>query len=426
MQQEYIFVKKSDPLSGTVSLAGAKNSVLPIMAALLLTSGISTLKNVPCLSDVENMIVLLQELGAEVTFNRDEGVLIVDTRKVAAWQVSQDLMKKMRASILVLGPLLARFGAADIAMPGGCVIGTRPIDYHLKNFKKMGVNLTHTFDVLSLKAKKLTSQRFILDYPSVGATENILMAAVLTPGTSYIVNAALEPEVMDLITVLKKMGAKISIEVFATLKIEGVEKLSAMNHSVMYDRLEAGALLLATAISGGDITLPDASYDLMELFLMKLEEMGHEVTKEANGGVRLKATKNPVAVSFKTGPYPGFPTDLQALMMVAQSIAKGRSEAVETVFENRFLHVPYLKKMGASMDAHGQKAAIEGVDTLYGNDVVATDIRASCALVLAGLVAKGDTKIFGVHHWRRGYESLDKKLRLLGAHIELKTADELS
>lgn len=420
MQQDYILVKRSGPLEGEVRLTGAKNAVLPIMASLLLTAGKSTLQNVPCLTDVDHMVLLLQELGAQVAFDRSQGKLTVDTSSVVGWKVSQELMKKMRASVLVLGPLLARFGQADIAMPGGCVIGTRPIDYHLKNFKKMGAELSHTFDVLSVKAAKLHARRFILDYPSVGATENILMAAVLTEGRSEIVNAALEPEVYDLIEVLQKMGARVEVTHPATIVIHGVEQLNPVEHVVMYDRLEAGALLLATAITGGKISLPDASASSMELFLMKLEEMGHDISIGAHGGVMLQATKKPQAVSFKTGPYPGFPTDLQALMMVAQAIARGHSEVVETVFENRFLHVPYLKRMGAEMEAYGQKATISGVNMLYGNDVVATDIRASCALVLAGLVAKGTTRVTGVQHWLRGYESLEQKLQQLGAHIEIK------
>jgi len=418
MQSEYILVKKSVPLTGEVFLSGAKNSALPIMASLLLTSGVSILKNVPHLTDVEYMVSLLQELGAHVDCDYASGTLVVDTKNVSNWKVSERLMKKIRASIVVLGPLLGRFGSADLAMPGGDEIGARPIDYHLKNFRKMGAKITQSLDLISLKAEKLIAQRFILDYPSVGATQNILMAAVLVSGTSYIVNAALEPEIIDLITVLKKMGANISIESPATLKIIGVDSLIPVEYSVMYDRLEAGALLIAAAITGGDVSLPNACAQDMELFLMKLEEMGHKIVTGESLGVRLIACKNPVTFSFKTAPYPGIATDLQPLMMIAQAVAQGKSEAIETVFENRFLHVPYLKLMGAKMDASGQKATITGVKQLKGTEVIATDIRASCALVLAGLVAQGSTRVFGVSHWRRGYESLDDKLRSLGAEIE--------
>jgi len=419
MQQEYILVKKSTPLTGEVLLSGAKNAVLPIMASLLLTSGVSILKNVPRLTDVEFMVTLLQELGAKVVCNYDQNILIVDTTDVHKWQVSENLMKKMRASIVVLGPLLARFKSANLAMPGGNEIGLRPIDYHLKNFQKMGAIITQKDNLISLKADQLIAQRFVLDYPSVGATQNILMATVLISGVSHIVNAALEPEIIDLIAVLTKMGAQIEIESPATLKIIGVEKLVPIEYTVMNDRLEAGALLIAAAITGGDITIPNASCDNMELFLMKLKEMGHEIIYLQNGGVRLKATMTPKAVSFKTAPYPGIATDLQPLFMIAQIVSQGNSEIVETVFENRFLHVPYLRKMGAYIEASGHKAILTGVNELQGQDVEATDIRASCALVLAGLVAQGTTRVFGVPHWRRGYESLDNKLRALGAQLEI-------
>jgi UDP-N-acetylglucosamine 1-carboxyvinyltransferase len=419
MNNEFILVKKSLPLRGEVLVSGAKNAALPIMASLILTSGISVLKNVPHLTDIESMVCLLEQLGALVQADYASGTLIIDTRNINSWQVSENIMQKTRASIVVLGPLLGRFQQADLAFPGGDAIGARPIDYHLKNFKKMGANIVQVNNLISLKAEKLVAQRFILDYPSVGATQNILMAAVLVLGTSYIVNAAIEPEVMDLVGILQAMGAKISLEYPATLKIIGVEKLEAVTYEIMADRLEAGALLIAGAITGGDISLPNACAKDMELFLMKLEEMGHEIIAGSCTGIRLIATQKPITVSFKTAPYPGIATDLQPLMMVAQAMASGTSEAIETVFENRFLHVPYLKKMGALMEVSGShKTTVIGVKKLQGADVVATDIRASCALVLAGLVADGTTKVYGVSHWRRGYESLDNKLRTLGADIE--------
>jgi len=421
MHNEYILVKKSKPLVGQVLVSGAKNAALPILASLVLTSGISVLKNVPHLTDIESMVELLESLGAVVFADYDLGVLTVDTRTINRYHISEDIMKKTRASIVILGPLLARFKAANIAFPGGDAIGARPIDYHLKNFKKMGASIEQINNSLFFKAEQLSPQRFILDYPSVGATQNILMVAVLTLGHSYIINAAMEPEVMDLIKILKQMGALISIEHPATITVIGVEKLFPVTYEVMTDRLEAGALLIAAAITGGDIFLPNACAQDMELFLMKLEEMGHEIiVHHSDGGVRLKACSNPKSFSFKTAPYPGIATDLQPLMMIAQVTAHGKSEAVETVFENRFLHVPYLQLMGARIELFGNhKAAIHGVQNLQGSTVIATDIRASCALVLAGLVAQGTTQIFGVSHWWRGYESLDKKLRLLGAEIEI-------
>lgn len=419
MINEYILVKKSVPLTGEVLVSGAKNAALPIMASLVLTSGVSVLKNVPHLTDIESMVGLLEQLGAVVDADYASGTLTVDTTNINSWQVSEETMQKTRASIVILGPLMARFNQADLAFPGGDAIGARPIDYHLKNFKKMGAVITQASNLISLKAEKLTAQRFVLDYPSVGATQNILMAAVLIPGISYIVNAAIEPEVMDLIGILQKMGAQISLEYPATLKIVGVEKLNPVEYEIMTDRLEVGALLIAAAITGGDISLPNACAQDMELFLMKMEEMGHQIIIGKEKGVRLIASKNPLAVSFKTAPYPGIATDLQPLIMIAQAMSKGKCEAIETVFENRFLHVPYLKLMGAQMEVLGShKAAVTGVSKLQGAVVVATDIRASCALVLAGLIAEGSTMVYGVSHWRRGYESLDQKLRSLGADIE--------
>jgi UDP-N-acetylglucosamine 1-carboxyvinyltransferase len=419
MENEFILVKKSVPLTGQVLVSGAKNAALPIMASLVLTSGVSVLKNVPHLTDIESMVGLLEELGAVVDADYASGTLRVDTRNLHSWHLPEAMMKKTRASIVILGPLLARFNQADVALPGGDAIGARPIDYHLKNFKKMGANVTQDGNLISLKAEKLIAQRFVLDYPSVGATQNILMAAVLVPGISHIVNAAIEPEIMDLINILQKMGAQISLEYPAAIKVVGVQELDPVEYSIMTDRLEAGALLIAAAITGGDVTLPNACAQDMELFLMKLEEMGHEVIVNSQGGIRLKASKNPQNVSFKTAPYPGIATDLQPLIMIAQAVSHGTSEMIETVFENRFLHVPYLQLMGARMEVLGShKATVTGVKKLQGATVIATDIRASCALVLAGLVADGTTRVFGVSHWWRGYESMDQKLRDLGAEIE--------
>lgn len=421
MQQEYIVVKKSQPLSGKVSLIGAKNAILPIMASLLLTRGRSIISNVPAITDVRHMIIALESVGALVHFDDVRGILTVDTTTVTKWSVDKESMKQLRASILLVGPLLARFLKADVSLPGGCTIGARPIDYHLKNFKKMGVTITEEGDTLLLSADALRPQKFVLDYPSVGATENIIMASVFMKGVATIVNAAIEPEVLDLIDVLQKMGAHITVHAPATITITGVDELHAVEHAIINDRLEAGALLLAAAVTKGTIEITSPCASMLEVFLMKLEEMGHSVQVTPTDGIQFVATQNPQAVSFKTGPYPSFPTDLQALMMVAQALAVGQSEAVETVFENRFLHVPYLKKMGANMEALGQKATILGVQEFVGGDVVATDIRASCALVLAGLAAHGQTKISGTHHWHRGYESLDQKLRDLGAQLEIIT-----
>lgn len=421
---EYIVVERSLGLSGQAELIGAKNAVLVIMASLILTSGKSKLKNVPCSRDVLHMIALLESLGAHLFFDKQNSELTVDTSTITGYKVSPDIMKKMRASVLVMGPLLARFGCVDLALPGGCVIGTRPINYHLINFEKMGVEIEISGEFIAARARQLTAQKLILEYPSVGATENLLMAAVLTPGTTKIINAALEPEVLDLIAVLKKMGANITITPPAGIEVVGVSSLNPIEHEVLFDRLEAGALLLAAAITGGEINLPQAPAYALDMFLMKLSQMGHIVTVGDNEvGITLKATPTPRAVSFKTGPYPGFPTDLQAPMMAAQCLASGTSVIEETVFENRLLHVRELQKMGAQINVEHRTATITGVEELYGVPVIATDIRASCALVLAGFVAKGVTVMSGVHHWRRGYEALESKLAHLGAHISLQESE---
>lgn len=420
MEHLFLQIEQSLNLEGEVALVGAKNAVLVIMASMLLTSGKSCLKNVPASSDVLQMITLLEQLGAVVFFDQETHTLEIDTTPVNKWCVSSDIMKKMRASILVMGPLLARFGRADIALPGGCAIGARPVDYHLKNFVKMGVAIEERGEFLHAQTDAMIPKKLVLEYPSVGATENLVMAATLTRGTTQIINAALEPEVLDLISVLQKMGAKITILPPAMIEIEGVEDLHPVEHTIIPDRLEAGALLLAAAITGGTISIPNAPVTSLDLFLFKLEEMGHFIKTDASGmGVTLQAIKNPRAVSFKTGPFPGFPTDLQAPMMAVQCLAEGTSVIEETVFENRFLHVRELQKMGALISVEHNKAVVKGVDALYGATVIATDIRGSCAMVLAALAAKGTTTMSALHHWRRGYESLDKKLALLGARISV-------
>jgi len=417
----YIIVEKSGPLVGHVSLSGAKNAVLVIMASLLLTRGKSILRNVPAIADVFDMIEIMQSLGAQIQFDQENNIVEIDTTHVQNNSLNQEAVRKFRASLLIFGPLLTQFKSVKIAMPGGDAIGVRPIDYHIKNFKKLGAQIEQDQEYLYGNAQQLQAQRLVLDYPSVGATENLMMALVLVEGESWIINAALEPEVLDLIAVLKKMHADIEIVPPAMIKIKGVKKLEPVDHAVMYDRLEAGSLLIAAAITKGDIYLPDANAQMLELFLMKLEEMGHLLTIGKNGqGVRLQASMTPKAVSFKTGPYPGFPTDLQALMMAAQAVATGSCNVVETVFENRFLHVPEMNKMGTRINASGHYAQMECTQGLVGADVVATDIRAACALALLGLAADGTTRVAnGLHHWKRGYETLDEKLRSLGAIITM-------
>lgn len=425
---EYMIIEQSPALSGEITLEGAKNAVLVIMASLILAPGKSVLTNVPVSSDVFQMIKLLQDLGAEVTFDKEAKRLEVDTTAMRSLPVGADIMQKMRASILVMGPLLARFGKASVALPGGCLLGARPIDFHLRAFVKMGAKIEVVDEFLHATAPHLQAQQFILEYPSVGATENIMMTAALTNGVTKIINAAIEPEVLDLITVLRKMGATIEITPPGTIEIAGAALLKPIEHAIMPDRLEAGTLLLAAAVTEGDIDIPDAPAEYMEVFLEKLSEMGHTVIVGASGrGVKFKATKTPRAVSFRTMPYPGFPTDLQAPMMVAQCLASGSSTIYETVFENRLVHVRELQKMGAHIVTDGPLiATVKGVDGLYGAQVIAPDIRASAALVIAGLVAQGQTVMTGLHHFRRGYTRLEDKLTKLGARITVVSDEAIN
>jgi UDP-N-acetylglucosamine 1-carboxyvinyltransferase len=416
----YLHIEQSLRLEGEVSLTGAKNAVLVIMTSLILTHGKSILRNVPALDDVYVMIQLLKNLGADVFFDKEQNYLEVDTTHMSGYKIDADITNKMRASILAMGPLLARFGKVEIGFPGGCVLGERPIDFHIKNFEKMGVTVIDHHNAITAHVAKLQHRNLLLDYPSVGATENLVMAAVLTEGVTKIINAALEPEIFDFIEALKKMGARIEIEVPATLKITGVKHLKPIEHKIIYDRLEAGSLLLAGAITGGYVSLPQAPAHSMGLFLTKLQDMGHTILIGKNGqGVKIKATKRPIGVPIRTACYPSFPTDLQAPMMTHLCLARGTSKVHETVFENRLVHVRELIKMGAIIEIEHGVATVRGVEELYGTQVIATDIRASCALVLAGLVAKGSTIVTGVHHWKRGYQSLEKKLQQLGASIEL-------
>lgn len=420
MMNEYALIENSPALTGEIELSGAKNAVLVIMASLVLTSGVSTLYQVPASADVLAMIQLLEDLGAIIAFNESTNTLTVDTNSLKLRPINQEIMKKMRASVLIMGPLLARFGKAELSLPGGCVLGARPIDFHLKAFKRMNATVTISGHTLSAATLGLSGARIIFDYPSVGATENAMMAACLANGTTTIINAALEPEVLDLMQVLIKMGANIAIRPPACIEITGVARLNSIEHTILADRLEAGSLLLAAAITGGSLAIPKAPAYMLDLFLAKLEEMGHEVKTGQDGvGIWFTACKSPQAVSFKTTPYPGFPTDLQAPMMALQCLAAGTSEIQETVFENRLLHVRELQKMGAQITVKGDTATVQGVEQLYGTSVIASDIRAACALVLAGLTARGKTTMTGIHHLRRGYDKIDLKLKKLGANITL-------
>ncbi len=435
MSERFLLVKQSQPLQGFVEVTGAKNAVLVIIASLLLAEGKSTLYNVPNSADVRCFIALMMELGALVHFDIKQKILTIDTSTVNKIEVSPEIMNMMRASILVMGPLLARFGKARVALPGGCLIGARPINYHLQGFRRLNILLEENQPYLFASTNTSTSapqhERIALEYPSVGATENLLMYATLKPGETVIVNAAIEPEVLDLIDILKKMGASISCEPGQVIRIVGVNHLKPVEHTIIPDRLEAGGLLLAACVTKGSVHLPNARADHMDIFLEKLREMGHEVYTGTNPtpthplqGVSLTACQNPRGINIKTGPYPGFPTDLQAPIMTAMALSKDVSTVEETVFENRLMHVKELTKLGAQITVEGQKATIRGVEKFYGTELIATDIRASCGLVLAGLVASGETKIGNIHHWERGYDKLEEKLRFMGAQISLINPDD--
>ncbi|KUK09099.1 MAG: UDP-N-acetylglucosamine 1-carboxyvinyltransferase 1 [Caldanaerobacter subterraneus] len=409
-------VEKSPPLKGTVKISGAKNSVLPIIAASLLSSDEVILEDIPSLEDVNVMIELIKNFGALCELDNGKLKIRVDIKDVEA---PYELVKKMRASFLVMGPILAKLGHAKISMPGGCAIGARPIDLHLKGFQSLGADITIGHGYVEARAKKLTGKKIYLDFPSVGATENIMMAAVFADGVTVIENAAEEPEIVDLANFLNKMGANIKGAGTDTIRIEGVKELKGAEHTVIPDRIEAGTFMVAAAMTGGNVLIENVIVDHVRSVIAKLTECGVKIAEE-KGGLRVKGVKNYKAVDIKTLPYPGFPTDMQAQMMAMMTVAKGTSVIIEAVFENRFMHVSELKRMGANIKIEGRSAMITGVDHLTGAEVKATDLRAGAALVLAGLIAEGRTEINDIYHVDRGYVKMEEKLRALGAKIYRK------
>lgn len=421
MSNSYFKITCSErPLQGSVEVSGAKNAILVILCSTILTRGKSVVHNVPALLDVFSIVKILEHLGALVDYDRLEKVMIIDTINLSFNQIPYTLMNQTRASILVLAPLLVRFGKAVIqGSPGGDSIGVRPIDFHIKNLKKMGVFVVQSENGIEAYVKHWVSSRIVLDYPSIGATENLIMGALAVSGQTTIINAAIEPEVLDLITVLRFMGASIMIQAPATITIRGGQTLRPFIHTIIPDRLEAGALLIAAAMTSGDIFIPNIDYAFLDLLILKLQEMGNLINYD-HGGIRLRGAKKQRAVSFKTGPFPSFATDLQAPLMSALLIAQGNSIIEETVFENRFRHIEGFKMLGAKIDhVHSNKAVVYGVEKLHGCHLIPTDIRAACAFVLIGLVAKGETVVKELHHFKRGFDFLDVRLRSLGASIEL-------
>lgn len=411
-------VAEGKPLKGKVRISGSKNSVLPIIAAALLADEQSTIEDIPYLNDVKIMCELLRSVGAKVEVSEDRSRLLVSPEKIFNTTAPYELVNKMRASFLIMGPLLAKTGMARISLPGGCAIGTRPVDLHLKGFAAMGARITqgHGF-IEAVTDGRLKGSKIYLDFPSVGATENIMMAAALAQGQTIIENAATEPEIVDLATYLTTMGADIKGAGTDTVKINGVKSLAGANHAVIPDRIEAGTFMVAAAITGGDVVIENVLTDHLKPVSAKLREAGAEVSEELSS-IRVSASDRLRAVDIKTHPYPGFPTDMQAQMTALMSRAEGTSIIIETIFENRFMHVSELKRMGASIKIEGRSAIVEGNGKLTGAKVKATDLRAGAALVLAGLVAEGETEITDIEHIDRGYADIDKKLSSLGADIK--------
>lgn len=415
---EKLIVKGGNRLVGAVKTSGAKNAVLPIIAASILGTTPSHLDEVPMLEDVHTISEVLKCLGLAVECSPEKNVLDIDSTEITSYEAPYELVRTMRASFLVMGPLLARIGKARISMPGGCAIGARPIDIHLKGFEALGVKIEQGHGYIEASAPEgLKGTSIYFDFPSVGATENIMMAASLAEGTTILENAAEEPEIVDLANYLNKMGAKIRGAGTDTIRIEGVEKLHGADYTIIPDRIEAGTYMIAAAMTGGDIVVENVLPEHQKPLIAKLREAG-AVVEEDIDKVRVIG-KNPLkAVSIKTLPYPGFPTDMQAQMMAMMVIAEGRSKVTETVFENRFMHVVELNRMGAQISTEGRSAVIDGPSKLTGCDVRATDLRAGAAMILAGLVAEGTTRIGDLHHIDRGYENIVAKLKNLGADIE--------
>ena len=413
---EKLIIHGGHELHGRVKISGAKNAVLPIIAATLLAQDKPcVLDEVPYLNDVCTIAEVLRQLGAKVDFNRQQHTLFVDSTVLKTVDAPYDLVRKMRASFVIMGPLLARYGKAKISMPGGCAIGTRPIDLHLKGFEALGAEIGHGF-ISATAPNGLKGTSIYLDFPSVGATENIIMAACMAEGQTILENAAQEPEIIDLANFLNIMGAKIRGAGTNVIKITGVPKLIGHNYTIIPDRIEAGTYMVAVAMTGGDIYIENAISEHLKPVIAKLNEAGVKIEEDIDG-IRVSCNKRPKAIDIKTLPYPGFPTDMQAQFMAMLTIADGTGLVTETVFENRFMHVDELKRMGACIKVDGRTSIVEGVPSLNGCQVKATDLRAGAAMVLAGLVANGETEVSYIHHIDRGYDNLVEKLCGLGADI---------
>jgi UDP-N-acetylglucosamine 1-carboxyvinyltransferase len=421
---EKIIVRGGNRLEGTVKVEGAKNAVLPILAATLLASeGQSVLTNVPILSDVFTMNNVLKHLNVGVEFQENNNTILADASNDINFEAPFAYVSKMRASIVVMGPLLARLGHARIALPGGCAIGTRPIDLHLKGFEAMGADIKIENGFVEAKVDRLVGARIYLDFPSVGATQNIMMGATLAEGTTIIENVAREPEIVDLANFLNRMGAKVVGAGTETIRIEGVSSMKATEHSIIPDRIEAGTFMVAAAVTNGNVFIEDAIAEHNKPLISKLKEM-HVAFQEEENGLRVIGPRTLKATDVKTMPHPGFPTDMQAQMTIAQLVSQGTSTMTETVFENRFMHLEEMRRMNADFKVEGQTVLIHGNTDLQGAEVAASDLRAAAALIIAGLVSKGYTRVTNLSHLDRGYYEFDKKLQALGADVERVSEDE--
>ncbi len=404
-------------LKGEVKASGAKNAALPILAASLLTADDLVLHNVPHLSDIRTMGKLLSGLGMTVERPSDTETVRLNAKSLTTLTAPYELVKTMRASIVTLGPMLARFGEARVSLPGGCAIGARPVDQHIKGLQTLGAEVVIDHGYVVAKAKRLKGAHIVTDMVTVTGTENLLMAATLAEGTTVIENAAREPEVVDLVNCLIAMGAKIRGAGTPVIEVEGVSELHGATHSVLPDRIETGSFLVAALMTRGDVTVTHAAPHTLDIVLEKLREAGATV-QTGDDWIRVSIDKRPKAVSVRTVPHPGFPTDMQAQFMALDTIAEGTGRITETIFENRFMHVPELQRLGANITVDGHTAVVTGVEALSGANVMATDLRASASLVIAGLVAKGETIVDRIYHLDRGYDHMEVKLAALGAQIE--------
>ncbi|WP_294405712.1 UDP-N-acetylglucosamine 1-carboxyvinyltransferase [uncultured Clostridium sp.] len=414
---EKIVVKGVKELKGEVNISSAKNSILPIIAATILCPEPIVINNTPMLEDVEVICKLLNELNCDINISNITGKLKINTKNIVAIDANAELIRKMRASFLIMGPMLSRFGYCKLSLPGGCNIGSRPIDLHLKGFKLLGADINMGHGFVEVKAKKLIGNRIYLDFPSVGATENIIMASVLAKGVTIIENAAEEPEIWDLANFLNKMGAKIEGAGLGKITITGVDSLKGVDYTPIYDRIEAGTFMIAAAITNSKIKVNGVNEEHLRPVIEKLKEGGVVFSEYKNNSIIVDGRGEKSPLDIKTLPYPGFPTDMQAQIMSMLSVVDGVSIITETVFENRFMHVAELQRMGANIKIDGRTAIVEGVPKLTGSQVKATDLRAGAAMILSGLIAEGETKISDIYHIDRGYVDIEKKFRNIGADI---------